>query len=273
MVSLFVVLSLAGQCCGGSGLAGPGLVGPVNAYPFPQDTVLGVREDPLAAYDDLAAGLYPYGIPVQERGVALQILREARVNQIYSRRPAGPSQPSAPIGPGPVFGQPQPLLRPLLPTPAPQFDLSPLSRHGLSTDTVRLSLDLGDASSGSITLVLVGHTRDLIPAAGEVLVESRRHPRELARFTRAFQNGGGTFDLTLPATTIETADEADAFVVVRIAGIGTASGYAGLLPIRTLAPTQAARLGTSGRFGDSSRSRTAGVVLTSERPSRQAIAP
>ena len=194
------------------------------AYPFPSHAVLGVRDDPLDAYADLAPALYPAGIPTSERGVALAILREARLQQAIGPASTPPSSlPEASLEalPAPTGIPPVPL------------ELIPLSQSGTRTETVRLHLRIGAAASGSVTLVLVARERELIPAAGWRVLESRRQPREIARFSRTFSGGGGTFDLPLAELSDDLSDDAAAYVVVRVAGVGTARGFAGIVPLRS----------------------------------------
>ena len=233
-----LLLALASQCA------------PLPAYPYPPDAVLGIREDPLAAYADLEARLYPHGIPVSERGFALAILREARLQQALGGPP--PVAPAEPVPSRLPGASPVPIVPPV------PLEVIPLSRRGLHTDAVRLRLDLGAAASGSVTLVLTARERELYARGGGLLVESERGVREIARHTRSFSDGGGTFDLPLGPIADDITDEAEAFVIVRVAGVGVASGSAGVVPLRTLT--------ASGGFGG-------GVVLTSERPERQVVRP
>ena len=214
-------------------------------YPFPQDTVLGVRDDPLAAYDDLAASLYPLGIPTSERGVALQILREARLRQAI-----GPAAPPA------FYGPPSIVAPPVLPEPG--LDLVPLSRDGRRTDAIELRLALDGVPSGAVTAVVVATERELIPRAGEVLVEARRHPRELARQTGRLDRGRSVVRVSLPPVQADLADTAAVFLEVRVAGVGTARGFAGTVPLRSVLDQTPL---------------TDSVVLSSERPVRQVVRP
>ncbi|RMG38377.1 MAG: hypothetical protein D6725_07230 [Planctomycetota bacterium] len=46
--------------------------------------VVGTRGDPLDAYDDLLRIYYPAGVPPRERGIALQTLRNVRLNQMLA---------------------------------------------------------------------------------------------------------------------------------------------------------------------------------------------
>ena len=241
MVASLLVLAAVSQvapCCGS--VVAPAV--PVAVVdPFPRDTMLGVRVDPLAAYDDLAASLYPLGIPASERGVALQILREARLQQAIGPRAVGPSP-----------------LAPSVAPPPPVLDLIPLSRDSRRTDAVEVRLAVDGLPSGSVTVVVVAARRDLIPRAGEVLVEARRHPRELARQTGRLDRGRSVVRVQLPPVRADLADTAAVFLEVRTAGVGTARGFAGTVPLRSV-------------LDDTPL--TESVVLSSERPVRAVVRP
>ena len=254
MVSLLLLSSLV-QCpmCGPLPIAAP------PAYPFPADTVLGVRDDPLDAYSDLASELYPHGIPTDERGAALGLLREVRI-----QRAVGP------VGFGPA------AVGPVTP---PVFDLQPLGRAG-TIDGVAVTLPIEAAASGSVTLIVVGRDRELVPVANQAIASVEGSPRELARSTQPLTLGGGRrFTVTLPPLSLDVADTADVFVRVRIAGRGVAEGYAGTVPLRMIAPTDAARLAAEGTLQRDDalltqpRQRVGSVVLSSERGTRSLVRP
>ena len=253
------MLMIVGQCVACEPAAGPRPIAAPPAYPFPADTVLGIRDDPLDAYADLAADLYPRGIPTDERGAALGLLREVRI-----QRAVGP------VGPGPAgFG----------PVAPPVFDLQPLGRAG-TTDGVAVTLPIDSAASGSVTLIVVGRDRELVPVANQAIASLEGSPRELTRSTQPLTLGGERrFTVTLPPLSLDVADAADVFVRVRIAGRGVAEGYAGTVPLRAIAPTDAARLAADGTLQRDDalltqpRQRVGSVVLSSERGTRSLVRP
>ena len=263
MVNVALML-LVGQCvaCGPVPVGGPaGFAGP--AYPFPADTVLGVRDDPLDAYADLASELYPHGIPTDERGAALGLLREARTQRAVGPIGAGPIGPAG-------FG---PVVAP------PGFDVQPLGRAG-TTEGVAVTLPIEAAASGSVTLIVVGRDRELVPVANQAIASVEGSPQELTRSTQPLTLAGGRrFTVMLPPASLAVADAADVFVRVRIAGRGVAEGYAGTVPLRTIAPTDAARLATDGTLQrrdavlTQPRQRVGSVVLSSERGTRSLVRP
>ena len=269
MVNVALML-LVGQCvaCGPVPVGGPagfaGFAGFARpAYPFPADTVLGVRDDPLDAYADLASELYPNGIPTDERGAALGLLREVRIQRAVGPIGAGPIGPAG-------FG---PVIAP------PGFDVQPLGRAG-TTEGVAVTLPIEAAASGSVTLIVVGRDRELVPVANQAIASVEGSPRELARSTQPLTLAGGRrFTVMLPPASLAVADAADVFVRVRIAGRGVAEGYAGTVPLRTIAPTDAARLATDGTLQrrdavlTQPRQRVGSVVLSSERGTRSLVRP
>ena len=152
-----------------------------------------------------------------------------------------------------------------------------ISRDGLNAEAIEVELPLPPGSSGTVTLTVIGHRRDLIPAAGPRVLEARREPVELTQATRPI--AGSRYVVPIRSLPLGVADDADVFVRVRIAGVGVAEGFAGTVALRTVAPTQAARLTTDGTLKRNAalstqpRRRLPGVVLSSERPQRQAVQP
>lgn len=76
--------------------------------------VVGVTDNPLAAYADLLGGAYPAGVPASEAGFALGVLRATRAQQLLGPPIVAPV-PVAPVpaAPVPAF----PIEPPPLPAP------------------------------------------------------------------------------------------------------------------------------------------------------------
>ena len=286
MVSLLLAACLSGPLAHPPGWCPPVVpsVVPIAAaplppaYPFPHDAVLGWRVDPLAAYDDLAAKLYPLGIPPEERGAALQILREARLRQAVG--PVVVSGIGSTVGPaiGPAAGPAvlppaTPLIGPAgdsspgtLPVPPEPILVEPITR-GETVDGLHVRLRLPAAESGSLTLIVVGNDRDLIPVAGGRLFESPRDARLIARKTVGFTAGGGTYDIRLPPPNPKAGSTATVFARLRIAGLGIAEAPVATIPLRQ--PST----GLADTLRSQPRRTVPHVVLSSERPIPQAITP
>ncbi len=172
--------------------------GALLAPPLPvYGRVIGVRDDPLDAYRDLADVAYPFGVPTREAPYALELLREQRAQRLlYQPPPFVPIDvPDGGLGPAKPFA---PAPDPVPPTPAFGGSIRSLrleafpsaSRGNADWDSVLVELQAVDSRGhavpiiGTLTATLFGQEQELILAHGEQFFRQVGEVRQLATWTR-----------------------------------------------------------------------------------------
>ena len=133
----------------------------------PVGRVIGVRPDPITAYRDLAAAVYPAGIPNTEAPFALGVLRERR--RLEAINPfLVPALPPTPIVPGP----------PLPPEAAAPGDLShigarvvPIRANG-GADVSALGVELVGFDTAGVAVPVEGTAQIFLYAGEQKLVRA-----------------------------------------------------------------------------------------------------
>ena len=161
--------------------------------------VIGVRPGPLTAYADLAAVLYPFGVPAVETAAVLELLRAARARQVFG---AATGLPGASLwpgvssewrGPADVAPQDFPLPAPgpaPAPVPGPEAHLpAPQGLRLLATASPVAARGGNEIDSLEVVVRLVDGRGAALPFAGTLSM--RLHGLEV-RPVRGF---GETVDL------------------------------------------------------------------------------
>ena len=164
--------------------------GPPLGFALPRSRVIGVRQDPVAAYADLLPEAYPAGVPISEVPFAMSVLRERRRAQTVAPflGPAvtvpsadGFGLPLPPAGPFPP-GTPLPLAAPVPGfgdrTPPPAAGTEPLARVAATVETLATG---GTADLDTLAIDVIGLTADgqALPVEGTAqlsLIAARQKP-------------------------------------------------------------------------------------------------
>jgi len=174
--------------------------GALLAPPLPTyGRVIGVRDDPLSAYRDLADVAYPHGIPVNEAPFALELLREQRAQQLlYSPPPiAAPIDAGSPASAPPADYVP-PATVPIPPAPALGETIKSLlldafpsaSRGNADWDVLVVELQAVDAAGravpfhGTLSATLYGREQEFVVARGQQFLRRLGAVRQIANWTR-----------------------------------------------------------------------------------------
>lgn len=161
--------------------------------------VIGVREDPINAYPDLAEAAYPLGVPPREVPFALELLRSVRAQQMLY-------QPAVPVAvpPGgedlvpPPVESPVPAPDAIPPAPVPGAPVTSLlmdaypasSRGNADWDVLVIELQAVDAAglpiavSGTLTARLFGRQQRFVLARGDQFIRQLGEVEQLASWTR-----------------------------------------------------------------------------------------
>lgn len=181
--------------------------------------VLGVRADPLSAYDEMAARYFPHGVPLSEIPFALDLLRVKKVEEVLGTRgdtqdgdapdaaprPPVPRDPFAPTDQATAIRVESVAARRRRPIRRITVSAAPVSSHG-TADADAVALDLRGYDEfgrpvtlqGTLTATLHGQSQRLVRAFGAQYVGEPGRVERLASWTRSISSRELGLVLSLP---------------------------------------------------------------------------
>lgn len=229
---------------------------PTPHSPFPTPgRVIGVRPDPLLAYDDLASAAYPLGIPSTEAPFALNVLRERRRLEalnpfIAPVAPVGPPVPAPPLPVGDAApGELSQIEVRVVPIRAAGgADVSALGVEVIGLDEAGAAVPV----EGTAQLFLYAGEQKLVRAFDDVQAAKPKGLVRLAEWTRVVRPDAGLV-LRLPDPLPEHDPTISALGTLRVrlsvAGRGVFETLAEPVPLRPASPLRdAVRSETGSRF-------------------------
>ncbi len=159
-----------------------------------EGTVVGVRRDPLSAYQGILAHHFPQGVPLSEVGFALDLMRARKSDEVLGFWP--PVSPKSETAPPPQTLPRPASVPPVVSRPEPVQSISakahPTSSDGnVDWDVLALEVCAYDlagqptAMRGTLRVTLWGQDQQLIRSFGSHFSARPGSPKKITTWTRA----------------------------------------------------------------------------------------
>lgn len=151
-------------------------------------TVIGVRDDPLAAYRDALERYFPHGVPVSETPYVLGLLRARMEFEMFNN---GPRTSPAPPKPMPRQKKTVSVIRPHAPIQSLRIRAVPISASGkVDWDALAVAVSAVDRHGnptpvhGTLRVTLWGQKQRLVRSHGEQFFGQPGRVAKIASWTR-----------------------------------------------------------------------------------------
>jgi len=258
--------------------------------------VIGVRDDPLSAYQDSVLRAFPHGVPASEAEFALELMRAERARDVLSPPNAlsppkeGDARPMPPQGDAPPPGPAREIAFPSARGPAAglRIGVEPISSQGrIDWDSLRIGVEALDAQgrlvpvSGTLQVTLWGRRQRLVRSVGDDFVAEPGDAEKLGEWTRVLDprsvdlvavNGATSsraeFVVSLPQPLAEHDLSLAPFGAVHVAllapGQGVFEATQDGVPLRHLGPSRARNIIERGTPFFSAEGTSAGTTITGQ---------